>query len=237
MAVIDFTTAACLLASWLPRAGEHTHTWTAGCAEATSPVPSADSVSTTVGRSKTSNVPVVVSVAARPDSRCPVRALLDYIAFFPLLRLPQDGGCPLCLPRLRNNRPIIIIKPMTEADFIASPRVLVRVALLDRDERCYAGHPPAMRRRDGTGPGRRGRSAHPASRPLDVGRLQGVHRVRVQPGSESPRYSPTSRPLRRLVLSGPVPSFLPTSPPSSLLAPPRRRCLGWHPSCSFILIK
>ena len=29
---------------------------------------------------------------------------------------------------------------MTEADFIASPRVLVRVALLDRDERCYAGH-------------------------------------------------------------------------------------------------
>ena len=138
MAVIDFTTAACLLASWLPRAGEHTHTWTAGCAEATSPVPSADSVSTTVGRSKTSNVPVVVSVAARPDSRCPVRALLDYIAFFPLLRLPQDGGCPLCLPRLRNNRPII--KPMTEADFIASPRVLVRVALLDRDERRYAGH-------------------------------------------------------------------------------------------------
>ena len=109
-----------LPASWPLGCQVPASTWTAGCAEATSPVPSADSVSTTVGRSKTSNVPVVVSVAARPDSRCPVRALLDYLAFFPLLRLPQDGGCPLCLPRLRNDRPIIIIKPMTEADFIAS---------------------------------------------------------------------------------------------------------------------
>ena len=98
----------------------------------------AGGVSITIMRSKTSNVPAVVSVTARTDSLCPVKALLDYLAFFPLLRLPQDDGCPLFLSRLRNNRPVI--EPMTEADFIASLRVLVRVALPGRDERRYAGH-------------------------------------------------------------------------------------------------
>ena len=98
----------------------------------------ADCVSITIMRSKTSNVPVVVSVAARSDSLCPARALLDYLAFFPLLHLPQDDGCPLFLSRLRNNQPVI--EPMTEADFIASLRLLVRVALPGRDERRYAGH-------------------------------------------------------------------------------------------------
>jgi hypothetical protein len=98
----------------------------------------ADCVNITITHSKTSSVSTVVSVAARSDSLCPLRALVDYLAFFPLLRLPQHDGSPLFLSRLRSNRPVI--EAMTEADFIASLRVLVRVALPGHDVKQYAGH-------------------------------------------------------------------------------------------------
>ena len=168
----------------------------------------ADCVSITIMRSKTSNVPVVVSVAARSDSLCPARALLDYLAFFPLLRLPQDDGCPLFLSRLRNNRPVI--EPMTEADFIANLRLLVRVA-----RRCLAatrGATPATPcaaavRRHWFWPACPQRTS---SNTAAGGRTptSGTSSTRSARQFVSSLLAP-SCPHRRLVLSEPVPSFLP----------------------------
>jgi hypothetical protein len=94
-------------------------------------------VDITIVRSKTSNVPAVVSLATRNDALCPARALSLYLAFFPALGLPHCGDSPLFISRLRNGS---VIEPMTDADFVANVRALIRAALPGRDATKYAGH-------------------------------------------------------------------------------------------------
>ena len=91
----------------------------------------------TVARSKTSHIPIVVTVASRTDQLCPARALRHYLGFFRALSLPSRPDDPLFISRLRGQT---VIAPTTDAEFIARLRELIAAAFPDRDTRRYAGH-------------------------------------------------------------------------------------------------
>ena len=91
----------------------------------------------TVVRSKTSNIPVVISLASRNDQLCPARALSHYLGFFPLLALPCRPDDPLFVSRLRNQA---VTTATTDAEFIARLRELITAAFPERDASRYAGH-------------------------------------------------------------------------------------------------
>ena len=94
-------------------------------------------VDITVVRSKTSNIPVVVTVASRNDQLCPARALRHYLGFFPVLSLPCRQDDPLFISRLRDQA---VVTATTDAEFIARLRELITAAFPDRDPARYAGH-------------------------------------------------------------------------------------------------
>ena len=94
-------------------------------------------VDITVVRSKTSNIPVVVSLTSRDDQLCPARALSHYFGFFGTLSLPNRPDDPLFVSRLRNQA---IVTATTDAEFIARLRELIITAFPDRDPSRYAGH-------------------------------------------------------------------------------------------------
>ena len=94
-------------------------------------------VDITVVRSKTSNIPVVVSLTSRNDQLCPARALRHYLGFFLVLALPNRPDDPLFLSRLRDQT---TTAPTTDAEFIARVRELVTAAFPERDPSRYAGH-------------------------------------------------------------------------------------------------
>jgi site-specific recombinase XerC len=91
----------------------------------------------TIIRSKTSNVPAVISMTSRSDSLCPVRALRSYLAFFPALGLPHRPDDALFISRLQGSSRIEI---MSDAEFISRVRAVVGAAFPDRDTARYAGH-------------------------------------------------------------------------------------------------
>jgi hypothetical protein len=94
-------------------------------------------VDITVIRSKTSNIPVVVTVASRNDQLCPARALSHYLGFFRALSLPCRPDDPLFVSRLRDQE---VITATTDVEFIARLRELITAAFPDRDPARYAGH-------------------------------------------------------------------------------------------------
>lgn len=94
-------------------------------------------VDITVVRSKTSNIPVVVSLASRNDQLCPARALSHYLGFFTALALLGRQDDPLFVSRLRDQT---VTAPTTDAEFIARVRELITAAFPDRDPARYAGH-------------------------------------------------------------------------------------------------
>jgi hypothetical protein len=91
----------------------------------------------TVVRSKTSNIPVVISLASRNDQLCPARAYSHYLGFFPVLSLPCRPDDPLFVSRLRAQA---VTTATTDAEFIARVRELITAAFPDRDASRYAGH-------------------------------------------------------------------------------------------------
>lgn len=94
-------------------------------------------IDVTVIRSKTSLIPVTITLSSRDDIFCPVRALSSYLAFFPALRLPHHADDPLFITRLSNGGHIT---PMSDSELIARLRSFISCAFPHRDPTCYAGH-------------------------------------------------------------------------------------------------
>ena len=94
-------------------------------------------VDITVVRSKTSNIPVVVSLTSRNDQLRPARALGHYLGFFRALSLPSRPDDPLFVTRLQNQS---VVMATTDSEFIARLRELITAAFPDRDPSRYAGH-------------------------------------------------------------------------------------------------
>ena len=125
--------SACLIAFFgLLRIGEymdarlrHTHVLVA-----------ADSLSITVLYSKTSLAPQVVTVSARTDALCPVRAFLAYRAFLARERLPMAGDDAVFVVRYAGNRTGI----MTQQQFILQLKAYLLAAFPQRAMDGYAGH-------------------------------------------------------------------------------------------------
>jgi hypothetical protein len=101
---------------------------------------SADRVDIIVPFSKTSNVPVVVSVSARADSLCPVRALSWYLDALLALGAPSDADAPLFTSRFRSPSGVTSYAATSDSEFLTLVRDLIRAAFPDRDPSAYAGH-------------------------------------------------------------------------------------------------
>ena len=94
-------------------------------------------VDITVVSSKTSKIPVVVSLTSRNDQLCPARALSHYLGFLRILSLPSRPDDPLFVSRLQNQA---VVTATTDSEFIARLRELITTAFPDRDPSRYAGH-------------------------------------------------------------------------------------------------
>jgi hypothetical protein len=95
------------------------------------------SVDITVYRSKTTHIEAVVSITARGDTLCPVRALSHYLGFFKALHLPHRPEDPLFVTRLQDGTSVV---SMSTDEFITRVRALITSAFPDRDATRYAGH-------------------------------------------------------------------------------------------------
>ena len=96
----------------------------------------ADSLSITVLYSKTSLAPQVVTVSARTDALCPVRAFLAYRAVLIRESLPIAGDDAVFVVRYAGNRAGI----MTQQQFILQVKAYLSAAFPHRDMDGYAGH-------------------------------------------------------------------------------------------------
>jgi hypothetical protein len=87
--------------------------------------------------SKTSLIPARVDIASRADELCPSRALAGYLWFFAnYTALPSRPTDPLFITHLPHAR----FAPMTDTEFIARIRDVIRTARPDYDVSHYAGH-------------------------------------------------------------------------------------------------
>lgn len=124
---------ACLLAFFgLLRIGEYT----GGTLRFRHVQVAAAGVEITVLRSKTSLVPVVVSLAKRGDQLCPVAAVEHYRSFFRLLQLPCGPDDFFFIARLKSGK----TEALTDVVFIDRVRALIIANFPDRDPQRYAGH-------------------------------------------------------------------------------------------------
>jgi hypothetical protein len=98
--------------------------------------PCKDGLDITVMYSKTSHAPVRVSVAARADILCPLRALLHYRDFLTALRLPASPDDPLFIVRAAKRPP----STLNRSQFIAAVRGYLHAAFPQRDVSDYATH-------------------------------------------------------------------------------------------------
>jgi hypothetical protein len=94
-------------------------------------------IDVTVVRSKTSLISVTITLSARHDLFCPVRALSTYLSFFPALDLPRQADDPLFVTRMINGS---TVTPMSDSELIARLRSYIAAAFPHRDPTCYAGH-------------------------------------------------------------------------------------------------
>lgn len=95
-----------------------------------------DSLSITVLYSKTSLAPQVVTVSARTDALCPVRAFLAYRAFLARESLPVAADDAVLVVRYAGSR----AGPMTQQQFILQLKAYLSAAFPHRDMSGYAGH-------------------------------------------------------------------------------------------------
>jgi hypothetical protein len=94
-------------------------------------------VSITITYSKTSLIPARVDISSRADALCPSSALAGYLQFFTMYTgLPKSPTDPLFITRL----PTAAFAPMTDAEFIARIRDVIRAARPGYDASHYAGH-------------------------------------------------------------------------------------------------
>ena len=96
----------------------------------------ADSLSITVLYSKTSLAPQVVTVSARCDALCPVRAFVAYRAFLTRESLPTADDDAVFVVRYTGSRAGI----MTQQQFILQLKAYLSAAFPLRDMSGYAGH-------------------------------------------------------------------------------------------------
>ena len=96
----------------------------------------AGSLSITVLYSKTSLAPQIVTVSARTDALCPVRAFIAYRAFLAREALPVADNDPVFVVRYAGNR----AGPMTQQQFITQLKAYMTAAFPHRDMTRYAGH-------------------------------------------------------------------------------------------------
>jgi hypothetical protein len=98
--------------------------------------PEADSLEITVLFSKTSRSPTQVSLSARSDQLCPLRAFLHYRDFLARLQIATSPNSALFMFRFDSQRH----SPMTGQQFIQLVRCHLVAAFPDRDVSAYAGH-------------------------------------------------------------------------------------------------
>ena len=97
---------------------------------------SAFSLDITIQFSKTSRAPVRISLSAREDVFCPVRAFKHYREFLTRLRLPTDPNSALFVFRYEAGHH----RPMTGQQFIQQVRNYIAAAFPSRDTSTYADH-------------------------------------------------------------------------------------------------
>ena len=90
----------------------------------------------TIQFSKTSRAPAHVSLAARQDALCPVRAFRHYLDFLVRLKLPSGPNEPLFIFRFDSGH----TRAMTGQQFIGRVRAYLLHAFPTRDPSDYAGH-------------------------------------------------------------------------------------------------
>ena len=96
----------------------------------------ADSLSITVLYSKTSLAPQVVTVSARTDALCPVRAFAAYRAYLARETLPGADDDAVFIVRYTGNR----TGPMTQQQFVLQLKAHLSAAFPHRSMDGYAGH-------------------------------------------------------------------------------------------------
>ena len=97
-------------------------------------------VDLTVPRSKTSNAPVVISLAARDDVLCPARAYRHLRGALACVGLPYAAASPVFLTRWRLPDGTERGAAMTDTEFIQRIRSLISITFPERDLSRYAGH-------------------------------------------------------------------------------------------------
>jgi hypothetical protein len=92
-------------------------------------------VTLTIPFSKTSLVPAKVDIVSRDDALCPLRAFSAYSAFLLAGPLPPAASNPFFISQLISGN-----TAMTDAEFTARIRDIIRIALPGKNPMSYAGH-------------------------------------------------------------------------------------------------